>query len=218
MTGDLNILTPRSSVLIPRRMSVHAYAAVMAEESERAIATWQSGQRRDIHSDMMRLTLQIVTRTLFGLDFSHGVEATERLIDAVMDEFNSRIASPFRFRYPLPSLRTLRLYRAMKELDEIAYTAIRERRQHPQQDLISMLVGATDEDGTPDSRPWSGDCLRPGRRRRRLRGAVSPARVAPGFSSLRARRPRSRRAFRRCWTIPRWRRAWGPARARPRWS
>src|SRR5438067_2863333 len=126
-----------------------AYAAVMAEESEHAIATWQSGQRRDIHSDMMRLTLQIVTRTLFGLDFSHGVEATERLIDAVMDEFNSRIASPFRFRYPLPTFRTLRLYRAMKELDEIAYTAIRERRQHPQQDLISMLVGATDEDGTP---------------------------------------------------------------------
>ncbi|TME99004.1 MAG: cytochrome P450 [Chloroflexi bacterium] len=125
------------------------YAAVMAEESERAIATWQSGQRRDIHSEMMRLTLQIVTRTLFGLDFSNGVEATERLIDALMDEVNSRIASPFRFRYPLPTFRTLRLYRAMKELDEIAYTAIRERRRHPQEDLMSMLVGATDEDGTP---------------------------------------------------------------------
>ncbi|TMF03678.1 MAG: cytochrome P450 [Chloroflexi bacterium] len=125
------------------------YAAVMAEESERAIATWQPGQRRDIHSEMMRLTLQIVTRSLFGLDFSHGVEATERLIDALMDEVNSRIASPFRFRYPLPTFRTLRLYRAMKELDEIAYTAIRERRRHPQEDLMSMLVGATDEDGTP---------------------------------------------------------------------
>ena len=126
-----------------------AYAAVMAEESERAIAPWQSGQRRDIHKDMMRLTLQIVTRTLFGLDFSGAVDVAERLIDAVMAEFNSRIASPLRFRYPLPSLRTLRLYRAMKELDEIAYTAIRERRRDPQPDLMSMLIGATDEDGTP---------------------------------------------------------------------
>src|SRR5713101_3004663 len=98
---------------------------------------------------MMRLTLQIVTRTLFGLDFSGAVEVAQRLIDAVMDEVNSRIASPFRFRYPMPSLRTLRLYRAMRELDEIAYTAIRERRRHPQDDLMSMLVGATDEDGTP---------------------------------------------------------------------
>src|SRR5262249_24755243 len=122
---------------------------VMADESARAVASWRNGERRDIHSDMMRLTLHIVTRTLFGLDFSEGVDVAERLIDAVMDEFNSRIASPIRFRYPLPSLRTLPLYRALKELDEIAYTAIRERRRSPQQDLISMLVGAADEDGTP---------------------------------------------------------------------
>src|SRR5216683_3509693 len=69
------------------------YAAVMAEESERAIATWQPVQRRDLHSDMMRLTLQIVTRTLFGLDFSHGVEATERLIDARSEEHTSELQS-----------------------------------------------------------------------------------------------------------------------------
>jgi cytochrome P450 len=125
------------------------YAVAMAEESERAIADWQSGGRRDVHSDMMRMTLQIVTRTLFGLDFSNGVEAAERLISAVMDEFNSRMASTIRFRYPLPSLRTFRLYRAMKELDDIAYTAIRGRRLNPGEDLMSMLVGATDEDGTP---------------------------------------------------------------------
>ncbi len=156
LTGSL-LLADSDSWLHQRKLMLpafhkerlDAYAAAMAEESERAIARWQSGERRDIHSDMMRLTLQIVTRTLFGLDFSDAVEVAERLIDAVMDEFNSRIASPIRFRYPLPSLRTLRLYRAMKELDEIAYTAIRERRRNPQGDLMSMLVGASDEDGTP---------------------------------------------------------------------
>lgn len=125
------------------------YAMAMAEESERVIATWQPGQRRDIHSDMMQLTLQIVTRTLFGLDFSNGVDVTERLISTLMDEFNERIASPFRFRYPLPSLRTFRVYRAMRELDEIAYTAIRERRQNPGSDLMSMLIAAVDEQGMP---------------------------------------------------------------------
>src|SRR5439155_23687627 len=98
---------------------------------------------------MSRLSRPIVTRSWFGLDCAHGVEATDRLLDALMDQVNSRIASRFRFRYPLPTFRTLRLYRAMKELDELAYTAIRERRRHPQEDLMSMLVGATDEDGTP---------------------------------------------------------------------
>ena len=54
------------------RERLDVYAAVMADEAERACATWAPGQHRDIHSDMMRMTLQIVTRTLFGIDFSNG--------------------------------------------------------------------------------------------------------------------------------------------------
>ena len=128
---------------------IDSYAVAMAEEAQRAMLTWRSGQRRDIHSDMMRMTLQIVTRTLFGLDFSEAVGVAERLISMLMDELNERLASPFRFRYPLPSLRTFRVYRAMRELDDIAYTAIRERRRRPQSDLMSMLVGSVDEEGKP---------------------------------------------------------------------
>lgn len=128
---------------------IDSYAVAMAEEAQRAMLPWRSGERRDIHSDMMRMTLQIVTRTLFGLDFSEAVGVAERLISMLMDELNERIASPFRFRYPLPSLRTLRVFRAMRELDEIAYSAIRERRRHPQSDLMSMLIGSVDEEGKP---------------------------------------------------------------------
>ena len=128
---------------------IDTYAVTMLEEAQRAMLQWRSGERRDIHSDMMQMTLQIVTWTLFGLDFSGGVAVAERLISMLMDELNERISSPFRFRYPLPSLRTFRVFRAMRELDEIAYTAIRERRRHPQSDLMSMLVGSIDEDGKP---------------------------------------------------------------------
>src|SRR5579864_3016518 len=45
------------------RDRVDEYAVVMAEEARRACAKWKSGERRDIHSEMMRMTLQIVTRT-----------------------------------------------------------------------------------------------------------------------------------------------------------
>jgi cytochrome P450 len=121
----------------------------MAQEAERACESWLPGETRDIHSDMMRMTLRIVTRTLFGIDFSNAVGVAERLVAAVMDEFNRRIASPVRLAFPVPSLRTLRLFRSMRELDEIAYHAIAERRRQPQMDLLSMLVAATDEDGRP---------------------------------------------------------------------
>jgi cytochrome P450 len=100
---------------------------------------------------MMRMTLQIVTHTLFGIDFSNAVPVAERLVSTVMDEFNRRIASPVRLRFPVPSIRTLRLFRSMRELDEIAYQAIRARRTNPQPDLLSMLVQSRDQDGTPMS-------------------------------------------------------------------
>src|SRR5579864_3642032 len=122
------------------RDHLESYAVVMAEEALRACTAWTPGGTRDIHSDMMRMTLQIVTRTLFGIDFSNAVGVAEGLVSTVMDEFNRRIASPVRFRFPLPSLRTLRLLRSMRELDEIAYRAIAERRADPQPDLLSMLV------------------------------------------------------------------------------
>lgn len=133
------------------RERLDTYAEVMTQEARRACAAWTPGQVRDVHSDMMRMTLQVVTRTLFGIDFSDAVGVAENLISTIMDEFNRRIASPLRFRFPLPSVRTLRLIRSMRELDEIAYRAISERRAQPQADLLSMLVAARDEDGSPMS-------------------------------------------------------------------
>lgn len=133
------------------RERLDVYAAVMADEARRACAQWVSGRTRDIHSDMMRMTLQIVTRTLFGIDFHEAVGVAEDLVATVMDEFNRRIASPVRFRFPLPTLRTMRLFKAMRELDQIAYRAITERRRKPQDDLLSMLVAARDDSGRPMS-------------------------------------------------------------------
>jgi cytochrome P450 len=127
------------------------YAGVMAEEARRISGGWTAAQRRDLHSDMMQMTLQIVTRTLFGIDFANGVDAAQRLVSIVMDEFNRRIASPRRIPLALPTPRTLRLLRSMRELDDIAYRAIRQRRREPRTDLLSMLISASDEDGKPMS-------------------------------------------------------------------
>jgi len=128
-----------------------AYAAIMAEEAARAGGEWTPGTTRDVHSDMMHMTLQVVTRTLFGVDLANAVGAAEELVSTLMDEFNRRIAMPVRSRFPLPTLRTLRLLRAVRALDSIAYSAIRARRASPDGDLLSMLVTAHDEDGKPMS-------------------------------------------------------------------
>lgn len=133
------------------RERLEGYAAVMAEEAQKACAEWTGADRRDLHSDMLRMSLQVVTRTLFGIDFSEGVDAAQQLVATLMDEFNRRIASLRRMPVALPTPRTVRLFRSIRELDDIAYRAIRERRRHPREDLLSMLVAAKDEEGRPMS-------------------------------------------------------------------
>src|SRR4051812_5349934 len=64
------------------------YAEVMADEATRISDGWTQPQHRDLHADMMRMTLRVVTKTLFGVDFSSGVHVAEGLVNTVMDEFN----------------------------------------------------------------------------------------------------------------------------------
>ncbi len=125
-----------------------AYGEVMAEEAGRIAESWARPQRRDVHADWMRMTLRVVTRTLFGVDFSEGVGVAEKLVTTLMDEFNRRISGR-RPAVPLPSLRFLRVLSSLRELDRIAYRAISERRARPAGDLLSMLVEARDENGAP---------------------------------------------------------------------
>src|SRR5262249_59207638 len=52
------------------RQRIANYGDVMVEYAARAISSWRSGETRDIHQNMMRLTLQNVPKTLFDADVS----------------------------------------------------------------------------------------------------------------------------------------------------
>jgi cytochrome P450 len=45
---------------------IFAYADSMVEISEALLAQWGTASQRDIHHDMMRITMEIVSKTLFG--------------------------------------------------------------------------------------------------------------------------------------------------------
>ncbi|MBX3191070.1 MAG: cytochrome P450 [Labilithrix sp.] len=129
------------------RERVAAYGDVMVRYAERAVADWTRGETRDVHKDMMRLTLDIVAKTLFGVEIASVARKIERSLEVLMDRF-AGIGSLIPIGLPLPSNRRAR--RAIAELDEVVYGIIRERRQGGDQgDLISMLIAATsDEDGS----------------------------------------------------------------------
>jgi cytochrome P450 len=132
---------------------IEEYAVRMVACAARLREQWRSGQIRDVHRDMSRLTLDIVADTLLDADLGAAAEVIVRGLDAAMHEFRRRIERPFWLppRFPVPS--RVRFERAISRLDRLVYEMIRHRRLSCRDagDLISVLLDARH----PDGKPWS---------------------------------------------------------------
>ena len=62
------------------RQRIGAYGYVMSEFADRMIGTWTAGEVRDLPRDTMRLTLEIVVKTLFNADVSDDADKVGRIL------------------------------------------------------------------------------------------------------------------------------------------
>ncbi len=132
------------------RQRINAYAETMADYAERMISTWRPGEVRDIHRDMMRLTLEIVVKTLFNSDVSADADKVGRVLSRIVTPFAGQATIKWIMDNRLPTA-THRLFNQdAREIDLIVYRIINERRRSGQDegDLLSMLLKAHDEDGS----------------------------------------------------------------------
>jgi cytochrome P450 len=137
------------------RERIAHYGAMMVECTEQALADFRPGQVRELHEDLMSLTMQIVARTLFSAEVGQMSRDVGRAIAVIMDRYADGLFMlfPATARLPLPMNR--RFARAMARLDELIYGVIRARRKPDPRngeardsDLLSMLLEARDEDGS----------------------------------------------------------------------
>ncbi len=131
------------------RDRIAAYAAAMVDRASVLAEKWRAGGTRDLHADMMGLTLEIVSQTLFGSDVAEHTrevgEALEDLLEYVSDP--SGLVLPWLRKLPLPKRR--RFDRATARLDAVIYELIARRRNKTGgDDLLGMLLEARDEDGS----------------------------------------------------------------------
>ncbi len=130
------------------RQRVAAYGEAMTHYAVQTRDRWRAGETRDIHAEMMRLTLAIVGKTLFGAE----VEAEAAEIDGALGEVIGLfhlLQLPFSDlleRLPLPAVRRFRAARA--RLDSTIYRLIARHRAAGEDrgDLLSMLLAARDEE------------------------------------------------------------------------
>jgi cytochrome P450 len=134
------------------------YGQTMGEIAEREIERWPTGAPDKLRPRMQALTLEIILRTVFGVDKAEVGKLAE--LREALREFLDMTTNP-RFLAPLLLVGPKRVRgiapfrRRIDRVDELIYREIAERRAagdiEERDDVLSMLIGAQHEDGSPMS-------------------------------------------------------------------
>ena len=127
---------------------VAGYASAMTECADRTRRRWTDGQTLDLSQDMMRLTLAIVGRTLFGVDIDSRADVVGVAVTDVLRSFWISLLPLSDLLEHLPFGPPRRARAARARLDKVIYDLIAERRRsgEPRADLLSILLRARDEE------------------------------------------------------------------------
>src|SRR6266571_2895839 len=131
------------------RARVAAYAETMVQYTQRILESWRGGEERDVHREMMRLTLQIVAKTLFDADVAGDAQDVGKSLQLLL-ELGANFRRTLFIPHWVPTPTNLRIKREIAFIESILYRIISERRASGRDtgDLLSMLLHAQDEDGS----------------------------------------------------------------------
>ncbi|BDP44071.1 cytochrome P450 (plasmid) [Deinococcus aetherius] len=129
------------------RERIQAYGAVMVDAARRYVEGVRPGETRDVHSDMMHLTLDIITKTLFDLEMGERAEPFER---AMNDMFEADVVLRTALRGGEENPGAFAAFQdATSRIDRFVADIIRERRAQGGEDrgdLLSTLLAAQDDE------------------------------------------------------------------------
>jgi cytochrome P450 len=133
---------------------VAALAAPMTDLAARMLDRWDAqyadtGKTFDVAAEMVGLTLDIVGRTLLGVDLTDDAAVMRRLVSEALAWLEHRMSH---LAYPppwVPTPRNLRFRRTMKAFDSIVYRIVGDRRAAGAggDDLLSLMLDVRDEEG-----------------------------------------------------------------------
>jgi len=157
--GDFHLRQRRMIQPAFHRLRIAEYARSMTAFADKMANDWRDGDIRNIHDEMMWLTMQIVAKTLFDADVEGDAENVGQALTTIVEMFNLLLLPFSEVLEKLPFPQSIRLKRARKTLDAVIYKIIDERRlsNEDRGDLLSMLLLAQDED---DGRQMTNEQIR----------------------------------------------------------
>ena len=147
--GDFWLRQRRLAQPAFHRARIASYADTMVDYTIRMLDRWRGGAELDVHQEMMRLTLQIVGKTLFDANVESDAQEVGKSLEMLLEigaNFRRTIFVP----HWLPTATNRRVKREIAQIEKILYRIIAERRASGRDagDLLSMLLAAQDEDGS----------------------------------------------------------------------
>jgi cytochrome P450 len=132
---------------------IAAYGEVMVDKALHTLERLRTEgvAETDLAEEMMRLTLEIVGKTLFDAELAGEASAVGDALTIAMRQMMDAMVRVIPTPPSVPTPGNLRLRRAVQRLDEIVYGMIRERRASgvDRGDMLGMLLATRDaDDGT----------------------------------------------------------------------
>ena len=158
--GDGLLTAEGDAWLRHRRMMQHAFSqdrvaalgGPISGAVNEVVETWrpiaERGETIDVHAEMMRLTLTVVSRALFSAELGDRAEQMSGAFRVAFDHTVRRLHSLFNVPEGIPTPANLRFRDAVRTLDDIVYGLLARRRTEAPGagDLLSVLMEARDEE------------------------------------------------------------------------
>ena len=131
-----------------------AYADTMREVAERELATWPRGEPFSLWPHMQAITLEVIVRTVFGVERAGDTERLRGVLEEAIDFGTDPLtALGLFFLGPEHAITRTVARRRLRAVDEMVFSEIRRRRGEEdleqRQDVLSLLLQARHEDGSP---------------------------------------------------------------------
>ena len=139
-----------------RRQRIDALAGDMTAAGDELLSRWEkfalSGWPVDMAAEMSRVTMEIITRTMFGEHAPGQAGKVSAALGVASHFVNDRLKNPLAVPLKIPTPGNRAFLESNKTLDEIVYGIIRRRQARRQAsgeergDLLDMLIEARDEE------------------------------------------------------------------------
>ena len=150
--GDLWLKQRRLMQPAFHRKKIEALYRTIHDETGYLIESWKETSLVNpinVSEAFQHLTLINITRTMFGSDLKHDVNAIAGVINEMIDSASSIITSLIKVPLFIPTPSNLRFANANRKFEKIIYGIIHHRKIHKEensQDLLDLLLHAYDDE------------------------------------------------------------------------